>query len=469
MSMTSASAEYFRSVAKAWNTLRSGFFGEAVRTAILSKAYLHPGMTVADMGAGTGFLAVGLAPLVQKLYVFDGSPSMMEEARKNLADFHNVEYGIVDGLSLPLPGGSLDVVFANMYLHHIPDPLAAIEEMARLLRPGGRLVISDLDEHPYSGLMEEMADFWPGFKRSQIKEWFRQAGLVNRLVDCTGQSCCIEVHYTAGEKAEIGIFVAVGTKPVDGVKQSVQASYTAGARRASCCGDRNDESACCGEITPVEEITPAMIYPAAETAGLPEDAVGFSLGCGNPTAFANLKAGEVVVDIGCGGGLDVFLAARRVGLGGRVIGVDMTPEMLERARGAAKKIGLENVEFREGEAQALPLEDAGTDVILSNCVINLAGDKGMVFEEAYRVLRPDGRLEVSDIVTDISIPWQLRQNAALWASCVSGALPKDEYLDLIAQAGFEDIQVQQDTLNGKIAGVQLYSITISAFKNANPS
>ena len=158
MSMKQASAQYFDQVAGQWDDLRTGFFTDAVREAAIRKAYLRPEMVVADVGAGTGFIAAGLAPLVQQVYVVDGSPAMLEQARKNLAANTNVEYRQGDSNALPLKEGSIDVVFANMYLHHCPDPAGAIAEMVSVLKPGGRLVITDLDTHPYTWLKEEMAD-----------------------------------------------------------------------------------------------------------------------------------------------------------------------------------------------------------------------------------------------------------------------------------------------------------------------
>ena len=171
-----------------------------------------------------------------------------------------------------------------------------------------------------------------------------------------------------------------------------------------------------------------------------------------------------MLDIGSGGGIDVFLAARKVGLTGRVIGVDMTPAMLERARATASKNGFQNVEFRQGQAEALPVEDGMVDVILSNCVINLTEDKGQVFREAFRSLKPGGRLEVSDMVTSGALPLQARQDAGEWAGCVSGALPEQEYLDLIAQAGFRDVVVRGRSDSGQVAGVNVYSAIVAACK-----
>ena len=478
--MTTASAEYFEKVASQWDAMRSGYFGEEVRQAAIRKAYLRPEMVVGDIGAGTGYMAAGLAPLVKEVVAMDGSPAMLEVARRNLQEFNNVVFHTSDGASLPLPDASLDTVFANMYLHHITDPLAAIREMARLLKPGGRMVITDMDAHPYAWLKDEMADVWQGFERSQLREWFGTAGLVNVSIDATGQSCSAtshkkSIHDAAGRAAEISVFVAVGTKRVSGARQLVEASYGAAAQSsAGCCSPQNSEqaggSSCCGEsamnLIPVEslEVSFNPNYSVLEAQSVPAEAASLALGCGNPTGMAAIQPGETVLDIGSGAGMDAFLAARQVGPQGKVIGVDMTPAMLERARKAAARAGLEQVEFRQGQAEALPVEDNSVDVIISNCVINLTEDKGLVFREAYRVLKPGGRLEVSDMVTNTSIPAELRSDPNNWSGCVFGALPEQEYLDLVAQAGFREIGTQQSQSYGEDASVKVYSLAVSARK-----
>jgi SAM-dependent methyltransferase len=205
-------------------------------------------------------------------------------------------------------------------------------------------------------------------------------------------------------------------------------------------------------------------YSPAEKAEIPADAAEISLGCGNPTAMANLREGQVVLDIGSGGGIDAFLAARRVGPTGSVIGVDMTPAMLERARLAAKKGGFTNVDFRQGFAEKMPVDDGSVDVIISNCVINLTEDKAKVFGEAYRVLKENGRLEVNDMVFGGAILPAVRVSASGWAECISGALPEQEYVDLIRQAGFKDISVRRSTSAGASSGVPVYSVQVSAQK-----
>jgi ubiquinone/menaquinone biosynthesis C-methylase UbiE len=217
MSMTEASSQYFDRVAGQWDVLRSGYFGEAVREAAIRLAGLMPEHVVADVGAGTGYLSAGLAPLVARVYALDGSPAMLEIARKNLQGFANVEFRVADGLSLPLPSCSLDAAFANMYLHHCEQPMKAIQEMSRLLRPGGRLVITDMDAHPFKWLKAEMADAWQGFERAQIRQWFQEAGLEDIRIDCTGENCRAESHNPANiapeqHRVEISTFVAVGTR-----------------------------------------------------------------------------------------------------------------------------------------------------------------------------------------------------------------------------------------------------------------
>jgi arsenite methyltransferase len=304
------------------------------------------------------------------------------------------------------------------------------------------------------------------------------------IVDCTGESCCAEsakqeLSNDSGRSARISVFLATGTKRVR-MRQQVQTAYSATAQGQSCCGDQatqqlvtiNDPSSqqasCCSgkEAASAQDLVFISGYSSEERAGAPAEAEQFSLGCGNPLALANLKAGETVLDIGSGGGIDVFLAARKVGPEGRVIGVDMTPAMLERARATAAKNGYNNVEFRHGQAEALPVEAGTVDVILSNCVINLTEDKGQVFREAFRALKPGGRLEVSDVVTSGAFPLEARLQAGEWASCVSGALPEQEYLDLIAQAGFEQVQVRGRSPSGQVSDVAVYSAIVAARKPA---
>ncbi len=200
-------------------------------------------------------------------------------------------------------------------------------------------------------------------------------------------------------------------------------------------GCRSERSAGCDPIT-------GDLYQVGETAELPEKALKASLGCGNPTALAQLAPGETVLDLGSGGGIDVLLSARRVGPQGRVYGLDMTDEMLALARENQRRAGVENVEFLKGDIESIPLPAGAVDVIISNCVINLAADKDRVLREAFRVLRPGGRLAVSDVVVRGPVPAELRRSVELWIGCVAGALEEEEYREKLARAGFEAIELE---------------------------
>ena len=228
---------------------------------------------------------------------------------------------------------------------------------------------------------------------------------------------------------------------------------------SSCCS-----SSSCG--TPPQYVAWKIGYSPDDIESVPEDSV-LGLGCGNPVALASLKEGETVLDLGSGGGIDVFLASKKVGSRGKVIGVDMTKEMLERAEASALKHGYRNVEFRLGEIENLPIEDETVDAIISNCVINLSPDKLKVFQEAYRVLKTNGRLMVSDIVTHGELPEDVRKSFDAWAGCIAGALEKSEYLDTIKRAGFRNVKIISEksyTINisedlaGRIMSVQVEAL-----------
>ncbi len=222
----------------------------------------------------------------------------------------------------------------------------------------------------------------------------------------------------------------------DSVKKTVRNSYGKIARDVLV---HSQKASCCGE--PAKASTSQALYSAQELAALPDSVTAASLGCGNPTAMADLKPGEVVLDLGSGGGIDCFLAAEKVGPTGRVIGLDMTPEMIALANANAAKMGAANVSFRLGEMEAMPVDSGTVDVIISNCVINLSPDKDRVFAEAFRVLKPGGRMTVSDIVTRGPLPTAIRESANAWVDCVAGALEEKLYLEKIRQAGFENVEV----------------------------
>jgi arsenite methyltransferase len=228
----------------------------------------------------------------------------------------------------------------------------------------------------------------------------------------------------------------------ENIKSIVQEKYGAAAKRAasgqasSCCG--SSPASTLGGCDPIT----ANLYGEAEAGSVPEAALRASLGCGNPTALANLAAGEIVLDLGSGGGIDVLLSARRVGPTGKAYGLDMTDEMLALAEENKRKSGLANVEFLKGEIENIPLPDNSVDVILSNCVINLSGDKDRVLREAFRVLKPGGRFAISDVVVRGEVPAEIRKSMELWVGCVAGALRDTEYQQKLATAGFESIDIE---------------------------
>jgi arsenite methyltransferase len=262
------------------------------------------------------------------------------------------------------------------------------------------------------------------------------------------------------------------------IQELVKQKYGEAAQRAASGG-----TACCGgggELSGCDPIT-KNLYDEAEKAGLPEKAVAASLGCGNPTALAKLQPGEIVLDLGSGGGIDVILSAKRVGPTGKAYGLDMTDEMLALAYENQKKAGIENVEFLKGAIENIPLPNNAVDVIISNCVINLSGDKDRVLAEAFRVLKPGGRLAVSDVVVRGQVPANIRKSMELWVGCIAGALEENEYREKLARAGFNSIDVEPTRvykveearefleaagLDAHIVGPQIDGKFISAFVRA---
>jgi len=262
------------------------------------------------------------------------------------------------------------------------------------------------------------------------------------------------------------------------VREAVKQKYGEAAKRAASGG-----TACCGggaELSGCDPITKDL-YSEAEKGALPKKAVAASLGCGNPTALAKLQPGEVVLDLGSGGGIDVILSAKRVGPTGKAYGLDMTDEMLTLARENQEKAGVENVEFLKGAIENVPLPDNSVDVIISNCVINLSGDKDRVLAEAFRVLKPGGRFAVSDVVVRGEVPAEIRKSMELWVGCIAGALEENEYREKLARAGFESIDVEPTRvyrveearefleaagLDPKTAGPQIDGKFVSAFVRA---
>lgn len=221
------------------------------------------------------------------------------------------------------------------------------------------------------------------------------------------------------------------------IKDAVKSKYGEAAKRVAAGG-----TACCGgELSVCDPIT-SNLYDESQTSAVPAEAVAASLGCGNPTVLAKLQPGEIVLDLGSGGGIDVLLSARRVSPGGKAYGLDMTDEMLELARENQRKAAVDNVEFLRGEMENIPLPENSVDVVISNCVINLSADKGRVLREAFRVLRPGGRFAVSDVVVRGPVPADIRRNVELWVGCVAGAMDESEYRVKLAAAGFAEIEIE---------------------------
>jgi arsenite methyltransferase len=262
------------------------------------------------------------------------------------------------------------------------------------------------------------------------------------------------------------------------IQEAVKEKYGAAARQVTA-----GKTACCGgggKLSGCDPIT-RNLYDATEKNGLPAEAVAASLGCGNPTALAQLQPGEVVLDLGSGGGIDVLLSAKRVAPGGKAYGLDMTDEMLSLARENQRKAGVQNVEFLKGAIEEIPLPDNTVDVIISNCVINLSGDKDRVMREAFRVLKPGGRLAVSDVVIRGEVPAAVRKSMELWVGCIAGALQETEYRQKLQAAGFESVEVEPTRvyqveearafltaagLDANVVGPQIKDKFISAFVRA---
>jgi ubiquinone/menaquinone biosynthesis C-methylase UbiE len=247
------------------------------------------------------------------------------------------------------------------------------------------------------------------------------------------------------------------------IKEAVKGRYGQIAKQdqQSCC------PSCSGGASSILQ-SRGIGYKRDDLEQVPEEAI-MGLGCGNPTATADLKVGEVVLDLGSGAGVDVFLAANKVGPTGKAIGVDMTKEMIDKAKRIATNHGYQNVEFRLGEMESLPVEDEYVDVIISNCVVNLSPDKSKVFQEAYRALKPGGRLTVSDIVSEGALPDEIKTDSNAWACCIGGALEQQEYLEKIKEAGFKDIEVvssREFYIENKAnqTNEKLLSITVKAYK-----
>ena len=246
------------------------------------------------------------------------------------------------------------------------------------------------------------------------------------------------------------------------IKESVRKHYADRIKTdESCCSSL---TACCPD-TNTDSPAEKNGYTEAQISSIPTDAAEHSFGCGNPLEYADVQEGNVVVDLGSGAGIDVLLASQLVGENGRAIGIDMTPEMIEKAQQNAEEAGAKNADFRLGEIESMPVEDDSVDWIISNCVICLSPDKDKVFEEAYRVLKPGGKLVVSDMVAN-NMPRWARAAVSAWVSCISGALSENQYLDSIRQAGFENVRVLSKSAYAKMRQVEVASVKVEAVKSA---
>jgi arsenite methyltransferase len=254
------------------------------------------------------------------------------------------------------------------------------------------------------------------------------------------------------------------------IRQAVRQKYgeiatTVKSGGTACCAPSGGSASCCSTEDPVT----GNLYKTEETAGLPQDAITASLGCGNPTALIDLRPGETVLDLGSGGGIDVLLSARRVGPTGKVYGLDMTDGMLDLARENQRKAGVSNVEFLNGDIQAIPLPANSVDVVISNCVINLAPDKSQVLAEAFRVLKPGGRLAVSDVVVRGDVSPALRRDMELWVGCIAGALEQADYTNRLIAAGFQDVSVDTWRVYEGLAGEANGQFASAFIKGTKPA
>lgn len=442
-----SSQQYFDEVATQWDAMRSEFFSHKVRAKALAKAAVKQGEQAADIGAGSGFMSEALLEKGLSVFAVDQSQEMIRILEKKFGQYPNFSARLGEAEKLPLPANHVDYVFANMYLHHVEDPPTAIREMVRILKPGGTLIITDLDNHDFEFLMKEQHDRWMGFKREDMAGWFQNAGLRNVIVDCLDEKCCSSSQ-TGTRRAEISIFVATGTKwrkdsqktsrerEPEHLKNFMKQKYGKIAIASNCgCGcDTSDKSQ--------DGLTEKAAY--SQIGGYVREA-DLGLGCGIPTLQAQIKRGDTVVDLGAGAGLDVFAARALTGNTSKVIGIDFTEEMVQKARANNRKLGYENVEFHSGDIEDLPLPDVIADVVISNCALNLVPDKVKAFREIWRILKPGGHFCISDMVTRGELPAAIRRSAELYAGCIAGALPEKNYLKIIHQAGFRSVEIHQST------------------------
>lgn len=405
---------------------------------------------VGIVGSSTGSMPLFIAPQAKRVIGIDLSKESLSfaERRTRQMGVTNIEYKKGDAEALPLEDNSVDVVLSDCVINLVPDKQKAFDEIYRVLKADGSLVMADpVRKKPLEETSDEL--FTGCIAGAVAKEDYRRmlekAGFENiEITDITNLARKIFAdHEEKFDEYGLDYVIIKTRKPAelsranDGkIKKIVREGYARIAKQDhSCCAPANP---CCGGSA--EEIGKKIGYAEEDLKAVPEGA-NLGLGCGNPVALASLKRGEVVLDLGSGAGFDCFLAANKVGRKGRVMGVDMTPEMIERARENARKGNYGNVEFRLGEIENLPAADNSVDAIISNCVINLSPDKERVFREAFRVLKPGGRLMVSDMVLLRELPDFVKQSIEAYIGCISGAIMRDEYIGAIKKAGFQQVRI----------------------------
>lgn len=420
---------------------------------------------VLDIGCGIGQTTLEFAEFIGSkgsITGIDFSPKRIEEARRLASATpykEKVHFLVEDAESLNLPDGSYTLIVSQGVLLHLTQKEAAVREMFRVLKPQGRVIISmvaledgaSLDwEKDMTGVPMEwlsISDYEKMFIRNGFKIDSRidlSKEMRNVLAKASGRYAeafsRVPKNWCYPLWKLIKYDIKQINKPGDEIREKVRENYGKIAQGGLSCGCSSSSN-----ISPaVKDYTKKIGYKEEELSSVPKGA-NLGLGCGNPVALASLKEGDVILDLGSGAGFDAFLAAQRVGKSGRVIGVDMTPQMIKKAKENAKKAKYSNVEFRLGEIENLPVAGNSIDVIISNCVINLSPDKERVFKEAYRVLKTGGRLMVSDIVLEKPLPSEVREDIEAYVGCIAGASLEKDYLDFIKDAGFEEVKIVGST------------------------
>jgi len=421
---------------------------------ILKFAEIDKRSTVGIIGSSTGSMPLFMAPYTKRVIGIDFSEESLSFARERTKELgiKNIEYKKGDAEALPLKDESVDVVLSDCVINLVPDKVKAFKEIHRILKTGGNVVIADpIREKPLQKTSDELLTgcIAGTVTEGDYRNMLREAGFDNvEITDITDLARSVFAqHEEKFDKYGLTYVIIKASKKErlnktnDDIKKTVRQHYSQIAKQSNtgCISQKT----CCGSSN-IENLSRKIGYNKEDLHSVPEGA-NLGLGCGNPVALTNLKEGDIVLDLGSGAGFDSFLAANKVGKKGRVIGVDMTPEMIEKARENIRKGNYENVEFRLGEIEYLPVADNSVDVVISNCVINLSTDKERVFKEAYRVLKPGGRLMISDIVLLKELPDFIKNSIEAYIGCISGAVMKDEYIETIKAAGFQGVKIIGET------------------------